>query len=170
MSKVKILIKNRSEIEEMAQKPFPPHTMLISITDHGYPFADLRNQPSRLLQLEFDDVDGDVFLDELGHTPDKEKRKVIESKYHMFSDEQAFEIGKLFFEIRDEVELIICQCEHGQSRSAAIAAAIMEYTSRSAIRIFASDNYYPNKYIFRKMYRTLLTDRLFQDIVNEQRK
>ena len=88
----------------------------------------------------------------------------------MFSDEQAFEIGKLLFEMRDKVELIICQCEHGQSRSAAIAAAIMEYTSRNAIRIFESDNYYPNKYVFRKMYQTLLTDRLFQDIVNEQRK
>lgn len=167
---MKVLIMSRNEIEEMAREPFLPNTMLISITDYGYPFARLKYLPSCLLQLQFDDIDSEVFIDELGHKPNEKERVQIENKYHMFTDEQAFEIGKSFFEVRNNIDLIICQCEHGQSRSAAIASAIMEYTKGKAINIFASDKYYPNKYIYQKMYRTLLTDRLFQDIVNEQNK
>lgn len=167
---MKVLIMSRKEIEEMAREPFPKNTMLISVTDYGYPFAKLKYLPSRLLQLQFDDVDADVFLDELGHKPNEKERVQIEKKYHMFTDEQAFEIGKSFFEVRNNIDLIICQCEHGQSRSAAIASAIMEYTKGKAIDIFASDKYYPNKYIYQKIYHTLLSDRLFQDIVNEQNK
>ena len=167
---MKVLIMSRNEIEEMAREPFLPNTMLISITDYGYPFAKLKYLPSRLLQLQFDDIDSEVFIDELGHKPNEKERIQIEKKCHMFTDEQAFEIGKSFFEVRNKIDLIICQCDHGQSRSAAIASAIMEYTKGKAIDIFASDKYYPNKYIYQKMYHTLLTDRLFQDIVNEQNK
>lgn len=50
---------------------------------------------------------------------------------------------------------MICQCEHGQSRSAAVAAAIMEFRSRRGITVFAHDSYYPNKVVFRKVLEAL---------------
>ena len=46
---------------------------------------------------------------------------------------------------------IICQCEYGQSRSAACAAAIKEHFEKSGIEVFADYRYYPNQLIFNKL-------------------
>jgi predicted protein tyrosine phosphatase len=150
---LEILIKSRAEIEEMI---FIPNTALISITDANWNFAELRNKPDYLLQLEFDDIDGYVFEDELGQDYTDEERKQVEEKYHMLSDEQAKQIVDFYFEICDKVETIICQCEHGQSRSAAVAAAFIEYKYNRGIDIFAHDDYTPNKIIFRKIIKELV--------------
>jgi predicted protein tyrosine phosphatase len=149
---MKILIKSRSEIEGMQ---FTPKTAVISITDYGYYFADLKNKPDYLLQLAFDDVDNDVFIDELGRKPTEDERKAIENKYHMFTDEQAERLATFYLQISSRVDTIICQCEHGQSRSAAIAAAILEYKCRKGILIFADDRYYPNKTVFNKTLKAI---------------
>lgn len=50
---------------------------------------------------------------------------------------------------------IICQCEYGQSRSAACAAAIMEYFYGTGIKIFADYRYYPNQLVFNKVFDAL---------------
>ena len=147
---MKIRILNREGIEKLAQKRFPVKTAVISITDYGYKHAELKYQPNYLLQLDFNDVDADVFIDE----PDID-RVVVEEKYHMFSDEQAQQIAEFYHSVRDQVEVLICQCEHGQSRSAEIAAAMLEYKSRSGIKVFADDRYYPNKFIFRKVLKAI---------------
>ena len=147
---MKIRICNRENIEKLAQKPLAEHTALISITDFNCDFAELKNKPNYLLQLSFDDVDADVFVDEPGADI-----CVIEAKYHMLSDEQAQQIAAFYHSVRDKVEVLICQCEHGQSRSAAIAAAILEYKSRSGINVFADDRYYPNKFIFKKVLKAI---------------
>lgn len=149
-----IKIMSRDAIEMFCEHPFVEKIALISITDYGYDFAELKNKPQHLLQLAFDDVDGDVFIDELGENPLEEKLK-IENKYHMFSDEQAKQVADFVSEVWNKVDVIICQCEHGQSRSAAIAAAIMQYKYQNGIDIFADDNYYPNKYVYRKVFNVL---------------
>ena len=46
---------------------------------------------------------------------------------------------------------IICQCEYGQNRSAACAAAIKEYYDKSGIEVFADYRYYPNQLVFNKL-------------------
>lgn len=152
---MKILIKSRQSIEKIAEKPLPDKTALISITDYGCDFANLKHKPNFLLQLAFDDIDGDVFVDELGRKPTDAERVKIESKYHMLSDEQAKQIADFYHSVHDKVEVIICQCEHGQSRSAAIAAAILEYKCRKGIDVFADDRYYPNKTIFKKVLKAI---------------
>ena len=63
----------------------------------------------------------------------------------------AEEIADFHLSVKDKVDLLICQCEHGQSRSAAVAAAVLEYQNKSGIEIFADDNYYPNKMVFKKV-------------------
>lgn len=50
---------------------------------------------------------------------------------------------------------ILCQCEYGQSRSAACAAAIEEYYNKNGISVFADYRYYPNQLIFNKLYAAL---------------
>lgn len=143
----KIFIKSRAEIERME---FEPKTALISITDADWHFAELLNEPDYVLRLAFDDVDNDIFV---GVANDK--KECVAEKYHMFSDQQAKQIAKFYAKIFDKVDIIICQCEHGQSRSAAVAAAILEYRNRSGIKVFAHDNYYPNKAVFNKVLQSL---------------
>lgn len=139
------------------EHPFVEKIALISITDYGYNFAELKNKPQHLLQLAFDDVDGDVFIDELGENPLEEEKLKIENKYHMFSDKQALQVAEFVNAVWDMVNIIICQCEHGQSRSAAIAAAIMQYKYQNGIDIFSDDNYYPNKLVYRNVFNALDT-------------
>ena len=50
---------------------------------------------------------------------------------------------------------ILCQCEYGQSRSAACAAAIKEYFFGNGITVFADYRYYPNQLVFNKVYDAL---------------
>lgn len=50
---------------------------------------------------------------------------------------------------------IICQCEYGQSRSAACAAAILEHYYKNGISIFADYRYYPNQLIYNKLKAAL---------------
>lgn len=147
---MKIRICSRKAIEKMAKEPFGEKTALISITDSGWTFAELKNAPEYLLCLAFDDVDNDIFDKDEKGILDKENRMNIERKYNMFSDEQARKIAEFYFKVKGKAENLICQCEHGQSRSAAVAAAIMEYRSRKGIEIFSNDNYFPNKVVFRK--------------------
>lgn len=150
-----IKIMSRDAIEMFCEHPFVEKVALISITDYGYDFVELKNKPQHLLQLVFDDVDGDVFIDELPKNPSTDDKIKIEKKYHMFSNDQANQIVEFVNDVWDKVDVIICQCEHGQSRSAAIAAAIMQYKYQNGIDIFADDNYYPNKFVYRKAFSAL---------------
>ena len=73
----------------------------------------------------------------------------------MLSEEQADKIASFYETNKDNISTLICQCEHGQSRSAAVAAAILEFRSRRGIQIFADDRYYPNKVVYRKVFAAL---------------
>ena len=152
---MKILIKSRTEIENMSQSQFPSHTALISITDVGLEFAELKYKPEFLLQVAFDDVDNDIFVDELGKGGTSEEKAVVEKKYNMISLEQAHDIAQIYYNNKDKISTLICQCEHGQSRSAAVAAAILEFRNRRGIEIFADDRFYPNKVVFRRVLEAL---------------
>jgi predicted protein tyrosine phosphatase len=152
---MKILIKSRSAIERLAQKPFPKNTLLISITDVGDVPVQLTNEPDILLRVAFDDVDNDVIVDEVGADATNEQRLKIEEKYNMISSDQAHEIAKVYYENKDRITTLIYQCEHGQSRSAAVASAILEFKRRRGIQIFADDRYYPNKVVFRRVLEAL---------------
>ena len=152
---MEILIKSRREIEKMSKEGFPKRTAIVSITDKfDYPVC-FESEPSLLLRVAFDDVDNDVFVDELGRTPTPDERIEIEDKYNMLTDEQAHEIASFYYNNRRRISTLICQCEHGQSRSAAVAAAILEFKERSGVYVFADDRYYPNKVVFRKVLEGL---------------
>ena len=148
---MEIALFNREQIVALSQGGFTPRTALISITNAGWQFAALEDNPEFLLRVTFDDVDNDVFVDELGRTPTEEERSRIEAKYYMLTDEQAGKIAEFILSVKDKADLLICQCEHGQSRSAAVAASVLEYINKSGIEIFADDNYYPNKMVFKKV-------------------
>ena len=153
---MRVRIKSRAEIEKLSSEyPFPFKSALISITNNGCDFAELKNKPDFLLQLSFDDISGYIFEEELGRSPTEEERAIIEEKYHMISDEQAKQIADFYHSVKDKARVIFCQCEYGISRSAAVAAAILEYSSRDGITIFEDDKYHPNKTVYKKVLKAI---------------
>ena len=152
---MEIKILSRQKLEEWAAEPFNSATAVISIVDYRDSFPILKCAPAHLHCVSFDDVDNDVIVDELGEDGTPDEINAIERKYHMFSEEQAKALADFYVSAEDKAELLICQCEHGQSRSAAVAAAIMEYRYGNGIDIFANDRYYPNKVVFRRVLEAL---------------
>lgn len=153
---LKIMITDRKGIETLSLMPFEIPTAVVSITDYDYTYANLKHKPQHLLQVAFDDVPvGDGFEEEYGRKLSSKEITHLEKKFNSITEEQILQISLFFKRVQNKVDLIICQCEHGQSRSAAIAAAFMENKYKSGIDIFADDRYYPNKSIFRKVLRTL---------------
>lgn len=65
------------------------------------------------------------------------------------------EIVEFYFSIREKVNTLICQCEYGESRSVAVAAAISEFESREGLQYFIDEKYFPNKLVFRKVFAAL---------------
>ena len=135
----KIEIENKENIEARAKEPFSDSTALISIADANDDFAVLENRPEHILQLKFDDVD---------------ESDEPQDKYHMLTDEQAKNIAA-FIKRMSGQNTLICQCEYGQSRSAAIAAACRQYFYGDGIEIFADERYYPNRFIYQKILNAL---------------
>ncbi len=146
---------SRKAIEKHCAVPLKESIALISICDFDDSFANLLFKPEHLLQLSFDDVDSDVFVDVFGDNYKSQDTSKIEAQYNMFSEEQASQIANFVKDVWDNVDVVICQCEHGQSRSAAVAAAITEYKFKKGIDIFADERYYPNKFVFWRVFNKL---------------
>lgn len=150
---MKLFITNRKRVEEMSRKGFIEKTALISITDYGDSPVELQNEPAFLLQLSFDDVPlGKALEAEYGRKLTDGEIAEVEKELHAMTDEQAKMIVDFYGDIYARANVLICQCEHGESRSAAIAAALLEYQYKKGITIFADERYCPNKSIFRKIY------------------
>ncbi|MDD6763735.1 MAG: hypothetical protein PUD92_08970 [Clostridiales bacterium] len=144
IKKENIEILSRNQIEELALSPFPPNTALISVRDTDKAAPKLKNKPMWHLQLVFDDISSD------------ETEDYKEQEYTLFSEQTAQQIAYFVICHKDTTERIICQCEYGQSRSAAIAAALLEFFYKSGIEIFADDRYFPNKLVFRLTLQALI--------------
>lgn len=151
---MKVQIMSREALTELARKPFSEGTAVISITDSEADEVFLENQPEHLLRLQFDDVSDEIFEELLGRKPSVGEMHRLADRFHMLSNTQAEQIADFVLSLENRGTLI-CQCECGQSRSAAVAAAVLEYRCRKGINVFADPRYYPNKYVFRKLLSAL---------------
>lgn len=148
---MEITIMSREDIEKLALKPFPSKTAVISIIDSDALPVEFHNKPEYILSLAFDDTEPESdLLDELLKDYPR-----FRNEYRIITDQQAEEIANFAYVMHRAAARLICQCEFGQSRSAAVAAAITEYFDSNGIEIFADDRYYPNKYVFRKVLEKL---------------
>ena len=156
---MKIRITSREGIDAYAGNLFPPKTALISITDTDADFAELANVPDFLLQLKFDDIVSEdaefEFEHKMGRKPTEEEKLVLAQSFRVISDAQAEEIAAFVYSVKNDADMLICQCEYGQSRSAAIAAAVVEHFQGRGIVVFADDRYFPNKLIYKKVLLAL---------------
>lgn len=98
-------------------------------------------------------------LDDLGPTEISERYGSL-TRYFTKADKLAdFIIRSLA-----QGKRIICQCEMGMSRSAACAAAILQYYCGSGISIFADKRYYPNRIVFQKLFAALCSAGVQADV------
>ena len=160
---MKIEIESRQSIKSRAKEPFQARTALISIADSDHAFVRLNNKPEYLLQMKFDDVTEELFdvANDLisenirGRKPTEEEALALAKKFHMFSDEHAKKVAAFVDSVLGKADILICQCEYGQSRSAGIAAAIKQSLHGNGIDIFADERYFPNKLVYRKVMENM---------------
>ena len=144
---MKVEIHSIQSLKRRAHKPFAPDTALISIGDFGKELPLLEYKPAHILRMEFDDV-----------TPSEIDYESSERyAFRLFSEEQANQIADFVYRYWESRGTLLCQCHYGQSRSAAVAAAIKEHFYHSGIEIFADEQerYCPNVYVFRLTLRAL---------------
>ena len=144
---MKIETHSIQSLKRRAHKPFAPDTALISIGDFGKELPLLEYKPAHILRMEFDDV-----------TPSEIDCESSERyAFRLFAEDQANQIADFVYRYWESCGTLLCQCHYGQSRSAAVAAAIKEHFYHNGIEIFADEQerYCPNVYVFRLTLRAL---------------
>lgn len=137
-----ITIMSRKEIEKLITNDFPENVAVISFRDtDDNSEIEFYGLPKCLFEIKIDDIEIDE-LDEFG---------LNSSTYFPEAEKLAQFIKSVVMRNMD----IICQCEYGQSRSAACAAAILEVFEGNGISIFSDYRYYPNKLIYNKLVENL---------------
>lgn len=145
---MKVQIYSRKAIEKLLQGDFPENTAVISFYDPpskrtGEVFkpVDYKGKAERVFTIPIHDIDIEI-LEDYGLTFDTYFPEVNSLAEYI---QQAY---------KDGLD-IICQCEYGQSRSAACAAAILQYYYNDGISIFADYRYYPNQLVYNKIKNAL---------------
>ena len=129
-----LLVLGRADIQTVM--PEVPYSV-ISITDPNSPDAVLADSPLRhdVLRLKFHDIgDGTPFGD-----------------YTAMTDAEAQTIISFAAEQSSHIELLVCQCEAGASRSAGIAAALSRLMQNEDAYFFR--NYTPNLRVYDALLR-----------------
>ena len=132
---------------QLAHKPFAPNTALISIGDFGDEPPVLDYEPAHMLRLNFDDIMlSDIDYENCG-----------KYAFRLFSETQAKQIADFVYQHLRDATTFLCQCRFGQSRSAAVAAAIQEHFEHNGMDIFADEKerYSPNIMVFRMTLKAL---------------
>ena len=146
--KNKIEIMSRKAVEELIADGFPENTAVVSFYD----------PKSKRTPIDYSPVDYPKVCKRIFYVPIHDIDIEILSDFGLSFDTyfpEADELAKYIIKNVAEGYNIICQCEYGQSRSAACAAAIKEYYEKSGIEIFADYRYYPNQLIFNKLLNAL---------------
>ena len=144
---MKVEIYSREAIMKLMEGEFPQKTAVISFYSprRMRKAEEMRvyfhNECDRVLSIMIPDIDIEI-LSDYGYT------------YETYLSE-ADELAEFICKAKDDGYDIICQCDFGQSRSAACAAAILEYFEGRGIDIFADYRYYPNQLVYHKVFDAL---------------
>jgi len=143
-----VSVYSRKAIEELLKSDFPKNVAIISFCDpeiahidRDYRPVDYSSQTDRVFLVRIRDIDIDIL----------EKYNLTYETY--FSE--VTDLAKFIYSAKEDGLDIICQCEYGQSRSAACASAILEHFYHNGISIFRDYRYYPNQLVFNKLYEAL---------------
>jgi hypothetical protein len=145
---MKVEIYARKAMEELIRNGFPSNTAVISF--YTPPRSGRRAEApidyggvcDRVFSVGIPDIDREILAD-YGYT------------YESFLAE-ADRLAGFILDAKAHGLRIICQCDYGQSRSAACAAAILQYFEGRGIDVFADYRYYPSQLVFHKVLDALM--------------
>ena len=146
---MKFEIHSQDSIVKLAKKPFDLRTAVISICDTDSEHPHFEYKPDYMLCVKFDDVTLEELKEEYSTQQLEEMLKA--NPNYIFNDNLAIQIAEFVYSCKDKIDLLICQCVYGQSRSAGCAAAIAEHFNGNGIDIFANEKYYPNRLAYNKL-------------------
>ena len=144
---MEVSIYSRKAIKELIVNGFPQNTAVISFytpknkRDYAESRVNYDGVCNKLFYIGIPDIDIEI-LGDYGYT------------YEIYLEE-ADELAKFIYEAKADGLDIICQCDYGQSRSAACAAAILQHFEGRGIDIFADYRYYPNQLVYHKVFDAL---------------
>lgn len=144
---MEVSIYSREAVKELIEKGFPQNTAVISFytpknkRDYEEKRVDYIDVCDRVFYVGVPDIDIEI-LSDYCYT------------YDTYLAE-ADELAKFIYEAKADGLDIICQCDYGQSRSAACAAAILQYYEGRGIDIFTDYRYYPNQLVYHKVFDAL---------------
>lgn len=134
-------------MEGLIRKDFPDHAAVISFASpqkHGKeekPRICYDGVCEHVFYITIPDIDIGI-LERYGYT------------YESYLSE-ADELADFIYAAIEDGLTIFCQCDYGQSRSAACAAAILQHFEGRGIDIFADYRYYPNQLVYHKVFDAL---------------
>ena len=134
MITINIITLGREKAIRLSYSDFDDDKIIISIRDPNKvkPEFNINNSSIKdILYLSFYDI--------------SEETKSIFGGYESMSPIDAILIRDFVLKWQGESDAIWVQCEIGMSRSAGIAAAIMEYFDMDSKKILESNQYYPNR-------------------------
>ena len=141
-------ICSREAAEELLRTDALSHTAVISFCDP--PSA---GRPAPTPPLDYADKAARVFTVAV-HDLDLSVLPSVGLTYDTYLPE-ADALAAFIYQAKADGLDILCQCEYGQSRSAACAAAILEHFNGTGISIFADYRYYPNQVVYHKIMDAL---------------
>ncbi len=134
-----ITVLSRMNAEKLSYNDFSSDKIIISIRtpeDEQAVFNAENNSIKDILYLSFYDVSNET--------------QDIFKGYSAMMDEDALKIKEFVLKWKDKVDTIIVHCDAGVSRSAGVAAGILDGLNLDSSPIFDSKLYYPNMLCYRK--------------------
>jgi hypothetical protein len=144
---MEVSIYSRKAIKELMENGFPQNTAVISFYT-----------PKNKRDCEESRVTFDAICDQVFHVGIPDIDIELLSDYGYTYKTYLAEADALSAFIKKAVANgldIICQCDYGQSRSAACAAAILQYYEGRGIDVFTDYRYYPNQLVYHKVFDAL---------------
>lgn len=137
---MKVTILSKSELFNLIEKKaLTSKSAIVSFADDEDDFLDFP-EDSNVLKIVFYDI---------------RPSSTIKEHYDRLLPE-AKDIAKFVNQKILEGKDIICQCDYGISRSAGLAAAILERYAHRGIDVFANYKYTPNQFVYNKVYQELM--------------
>ena len=143
-----VSIYSRKEVEDLLKEDFPSNVAVISFCD-----PELSNLDDEYAPVNYSSKTDRVFIVSL-YDVDIDSLEEYDLTIDTYFPEVE-DVAEFIYSAKEDGLDIICQCEYGQSRSAACASAILEHFYKNGITIFADYRYCPNQLVFNKVYKAL---------------
>lgn len=134
-----IIVLNKAKAQRLSYKDFLSNKVIISIStpsDDKAVFNIDNDSIKDILYLSFYDVSTET--------------QNIFKGYPAMTDEDAVQIRDFVLKWKDTVDTIIVHCDAGISRSAGVAAGILDGLDQDSSQIFDNNIYLPNSLCYRK--------------------